>query len=571
MIVDRLPRIVRDERLLVPLGALAFGVAFSYPLIGSLGTRGVMFDWDFMMGLTWVPYQTIVRYHQLPLWNPYKCGGLPMLANPESHVLSPGFLLTLLFGPFAGVQLEVPIRLAIGWAGGYLLARILKIGPLGAIATATVFPASSWFFLKAGVGHMWALECVSCAPWAFAFAWLSVERDALRYAAISGAALALMFLGIGPYPTAFTAVGIAALLTAIALMRGDLRPFKILAAIGLFTVGFSAAKLVPSFILSLQHPRPTGDIEVNDVGVLLTALFARDQNVFRGSPNGWGFWESGAYIGLFAVPALIGFAAPRRGAPWIFAAVILWLLARGDAEPFAVWPILHNLPVFNSLRLPSRFLVPFVLCVGVMAGMGSDWLAHRWPPWGAAGAAAMIAIATVDCLLVGPPSLEMMLASPLLEVGARAQVFHQIQRSPNGSMLIPAMENLGVVECRDYTVWSTTVRASDQPGYRGEQYVLGPGSIEVLRWTPNAITYDLDVPAAAEIVVNQNYSRWWRVAQGQGSVIDHDGLIGVRVPAGRQRLELGYRDYSALLGALLTILTIAIAVEITRRERRPSL
>ena len=565
---SRLPRFARNEFVMVPLGALAFALVFSWPMLGHLATPGAMGDWDMLLGIKWASYETIVKYGQLPLWDPYRCGGLPMLGNPQSQIISPFFPLTLLYGVFLGTHLQMILSLAIAWSGGYVLARVIGISPLGAVAGAMVFPASSWFYLTLGIGHVWGMEA-TYAPWGYAAAWVASQRHAYRYAALGGAVFALMFLGSGPDGMVYSGIGLALLMLGLAAATKNWWPLWMLVALGLFSVGFAAIKLVPTYLVLLAHPRPTtGQLEVNDARLLLIMLFSPDQTLFRGLSNGWGFWECGAYIGIFSIPALLGLMKARRAAPWIIAGAILLLLARGDAQPLALWPILHRLPVFDSVRLPSRFLVPFTLVVGMLAGYGIDWLAEQWKNWGAAIGVAIVVLATVNCLLVRPPDLDSVWQYPA-QPAAPAPVFHQILHGPgNNGMLIPAMENTGVVACYDYTQWNTNVKASDQPGYRGEVYLLGPGSVGLERWTPNSLTYSVDVPAAGEIVVNQNYDRWWHVAAGQGDVVSENGLIGVRVPPGRQSVTIAYRDYGALLGVLVTLATISWTIFLWRREIR---
>lgn len=564
---SRLPRFARNEFVMVPLGALAFALVFSWPMLGHLTTPGSMADWDMLIGIKWASYETIVKFHQLPLWDPYKCGGLPMLGNPQSQIISPFFPLTLLYGPFLGTHLQMILSLGVAWSGGYVLARVIGISPLGAVAAATVFPASSWFYLTLGIGHVWGLEA-TYAPWGYAAAWVASERHVYRYAALGGAVFALMFLGSGPDGLVYSGVGLAVLMLGLAMVRKSWWPLWMLVALGLFAVGFAAIKLVPAYLLLLAHPRLTaGELQVNDARLLLIMLFSQDQSLFRGLSNGWGFWECGAYIGIFAIPATVGLMKTRRAAPWIFAGAILLLLARGDAQPLALWPILHGLPMFDSVRLPSRFLVPFTLVVGMLAGYGTDWLAERWPNWGAPIGLAVMVLATVNCLLIGPQDLESVLQYPA-RPAAPARVFHQIAHGPgNNGMLIPAMENTGVVDCYDYTQWNTNVHASDRPGYRGEVYLLGRGSVELERWTPNALTYSVSVPAAGEVVVNQNYDRWWRVVAGRGAVVNENGLIGVRVLAATQNVTIAYRDYGALIGMLMTLATIGLTIVLWRREK----
>lgn len=571
LVVDRCPHLARDERVLVALSALGFALIFSWPLLGHLAESCTESDWDTLMGLKWASRRAIVTYHQLPLWDPYRCGGMPMLGNPQSQIISPFFPLSLLLGVFLGTHLQIILSLAIAWGGGYVLARTLGMSRYGAGAAAMVFPASSWFYLKIGTGHVYALEA-TYLPWAYAAAWIAVRRRAWRYAVAAGAVLALTFLGSGPDALVYGAIGLGALMAAVAVVDRSWQPLKILAVVALFTAGFVAIKALPAFLLVQAHPRPTGDqLEINYLRTLWDALFSRNQHQDRETSNFpyFGFWETGAYIGLFAVPAVLGFAAKRRAVPWILTGIFFFLLARGDARPLALWPLVHSLPVLDSMRLPTRFLVLFTLVVGVMAGFGIDWLIVQRRPWGAIAGALLIVAATVDCLLVGPPDLFEAISGGLPRV-MTATNFRQVQHGLGGdqAMLIAATANLGVLDCYEYTDWTTNARGSDQAGYQGEQHLLGAGSLSLVNWTPNLLTYDVSAPAPATIVVNQNYDRWWRVVAGRGTVVNQDGLIGIRVPAGSQQIAIAYRDYGALLGALITLATVAAAVALWRRESR---
>jgi uncharacterized membrane protein YfhO len=69
-------------------------------------------------------------------------------------------------------------------------------------------------------------------------------------------------------------------------------------------------------------------------------------------------------------------------------------------------------------------------------------------------------------------------------------------------------------------------------------------------------------------VVNQNYDPAWRVGEGSGEVFSEGNLLGVRVPEGRQRLELVYRNYLFYVGAIITFLTGIISLLVWRHERR---
>jgi len=143
---------IEREVLLVAASSMAFALIFAWPILGHLGQFGAFHDWEFNTELHWVPYYTVLHYHQFPLWNPYKCGGIPMFGNPQSRVLTPFFLIHLLVGPVLGLQLEIILHLAMAWSGGYVLARTLGLSSLGCVVAASVFPSNSWFFLHVGEG-----------------------------------------------------------------------------------------------------------------------------------------------------------------------------------------------------------------------------------------------------------------------------------------------------------------------------------------------------------------------------------------------------------------------------------
>src|SRR5271167_1429648 len=185
-------RFTRREGVAVAVASTAFALVFCFPLLAHLTTAGTFDDWDQNSASQWSAYWVLHRYHQFPLWNPFECGGMPLLGDPQSHFLTPWFFLTMVFGPVVGLHLEVIIYNAIAWAGGYVLGRVLGMRRISAICTATAFAGSSWFFLHASEGHV-VLIVMVYLPWIVAAGWTASERGKLRYVAICGALIAVSF------------------------------------------------------------------------------------------------------------------------------------------------------------------------------------------------------------------------------------------------------------------------------------------------------------------------------------------------------------------------------------------
>ena len=548
------------------IGSAAFVLVFCSILIKYIATAGTFGDWDFFLTMQWAAYHSVRHYHQIPQWNPYTCGGNALIGNPQSHVLTPWFLLTLLFGPVLGLHLEVLVHSAIAWSGGYVLGRELRMSRLAAICPATAYAGSSWFFLHAGCG-MVSFLAFAYLPWVLAAGWAAAKTGKLRYAIACGALMALSFLE-GTYPPLFEVLWLAILLPVLAVMRMSVRPLIVLLLVGLFAGGFAAIKYFPAREVITAHPRygdQGGGYSLQD---LSGGLFSRDQNPNRYGPGPFYFVETGAYVGLFAIIALMGLLSPRRAIPWVIAATIFLVLARGQTNPNSAWDLLHRLPAFSSTRVPPRYLIPFTLAIGVLAGIGIDALCENRSMVRLGLVIVLITAGTLDLYLVGAPQLGHALVYPPYKALVFGEYFRQFELRNDKEMFQTVQGNLGVPNCYEALLEATTVVASNRPGYRGEYYLLGPGSVSNSRWSPNALGFEVDAPKATVLVINQNYDRSWRVVSGPGETLSQNGLLAVRVPAGQSQIALRFISFALLYGFAITLLTTIGAVVLLIREGR---
>jgi len=561
---------------LIAVGAAVFTCAFSFPILSNLSKVGLVWDWSEKLSHVWATVYSIKTFHQIPLWDPYSCGGMPLLANPLFAGLTPWLGLDLILGPVTGVNLQIPIHLAIAWAGGYVLARCLGTGVIGGLTCASIFSASSWFFIQVVVGHF-EMMATAYLPWILAFFWESVERRRLTLCLIAALLLAIAFGEGGIYVCARAALLVPLLaIYHLAATRHDSWPIKVMALFGIAAFGFSAIKLLPSVQLMRLHPRFIYEPEYNPVASLLSAIFSRNQYWDHQHPPPGGFYEFGAYLSpIAAVMAAVGILGyPRRSLPWLLCAVFLFSLAIGSPRPWFPWALLRHLPVFASMRIPSISLqTGFILMVAVLSAFGADFLSHNRKTYGLGVALTLMLLATWDAWRVTMPNARVALMMKTNNIFSVAD-FRQYFGHPF-DMYRTALSNQGSVYCNeslDFSNLPESVIASNQPGYLGEQYLIGPGAISLLKWTPNALTYSLDAegnsPGSRIMVVNQNYDPAWRLSEGSGEVFSEGGLIGVRVPEGKQRLTLAYRNYFFYLGAIVTFLTCVLSLFVWRHERR---
>lgn len=546
--------------------AVAFAMVFCWPLLSRFGRVGPLNDndWDQHLTLHWVPHDTVTQYGEIPLWNPYVCGGMPMLGNPQSRWLSPFFLLHLLFGLERGLQLEMIAHVALAWLGALLLGRTAGLSWVASLAPAIIFAGSSWFYLHLAEGH---------TTWmAFAYTPGILAAAASNRPVLAGIGLALAAYEGGVYPVPYTVLGLALLALHRTIAERSVRPLAGLGMTAITAACVAAPKLLLMQVLMTRYPRAIESTESIGPELLTRALLGRNQDwhAVVSDDQQWSFLEYGAYVGpiAFALAVCGAIGAKRRAAAWIVLLGVGLALSVGGTlgGDYSPWAFLHQLPVFASLRKPSRFVLLVVLAIGMLAGLGVDRLVSGRGGWRMALAVALLVTATIDFAFVGPPQLQVVTYSEEIAF-ERSKSFVQLNFNTPKQMYAAAKANMGSVNCYEPLEPTVAPLGVNEPGYRGEQYLLREGTVRLVQWSPNRLTLDVSSSTPNVVVINYNYDAFWQVASGTGQTFDHEGLLGVNVPAGSQQIVLAYRSQRFVIGVLLAIGALTVAGVGARRRR----
>jgi hypothetical protein len=580
--------ISRREAAWLAAGAALFATIFMYPMLCSpeppassfwawFGSGPILShftrlpsngDWDLFTELRYVPYRTVLHFHQLPFWSPYKCGGMGMLSNPESSIVSPFFLFYLIAGLRAGLYLDIYLHLALAFAGGYVLGRTLRFGPLAATLSAMVFAASSWFPLHMSVGHLNFLPA-AYLPWIAAFLLIAIDQHKLTPAVIGGVLCALT-LTEGNYTFLYTVIIVGSVASIRAVFNRSAWPIVCGLTIGIFGLAFAAVRLVPMAQQLALYPKHPFGMEPVRMRWIASFLFSRDQDLFRPGPWEFMFSEYGAYLSpAFALLAIVGLVSrPLKTLPWMVPAVVFLLFARGWMGQDSPLLVISYLPMGHSAGLSGRYLIPFVLCVGVIAAYGADFICGRWQPRGTWIVGLLLVVGTLDSWLVGTGNLRYLFHNQLQPIPYSNQ-FRQYWVQNPGFMTEINESNMGSANCKGYGYNDVAQNAIgyNLKGYRGEQYLSGAGTVTATRWTPNRLEYRVDTPEPTQLIVNQNYYPGWRLTSTPGTLDQKAALLTVDLPAGRHDVVLVYRPQHILGAFGITLIAIIGAIAIWRRER----
>jgi hypothetical protein len=610
------------------LTALVLGGA----ALGMLGVTlrfperwGNPYDWRYFQTMEEVFRGTVVSYGEVPLWNPYVCGGEVALANPQATVAAPTFLLTLLLGTPLGIKLALLVYLLLALDGGYRLARDFGVSYGGALVAGLGFGSSGWFALHLSSGHL-NFAGAALYPYLLLCYFRGLERG-WRWLIPGAGALGWM-AGLGGTYTTPMAVALLGIVAATeAVDRRSLRPVVWAGALGLMALLLGAARFLPTLEFALAHPRPVNEKDANELGELVVAVL-RWQPRTVGVPGHRYWWhEYGCHLpyvvlGLALVGALRGVRgrdivplgvmgawglvrlllpgldaqlgrylgyrdlyfmgwmgallfATRQGSGRRLAPLFVLALgvAAGQAWPYGPWWLLRKLPLYHELRVPSRYLILATLPLVVWAGFGLDqvllWLRQRTMSRSLLGAVMVAAVAAVgiEGAVFGTIAfMDVFIVSQ--PPPAERPVFYQT-RGNLSWMFTSVLAGQGVLHCDEE---APLQRAESLDEGQVEQLrLLDPdaGTVTTGPWSPNRIEAEVDLVRPTDLLVNQNWNEHW--TSDVGEVRARAGRLAVRLPAGRRGIILRYRPRSFVIGASVSVAAwvgAALVLAVFRSRRR---
>lgn len=564
----------------------ALGVAFCRPLLKNPENWGVH-DWDYFFFHYGIARETVVTYHQVPLWNPYSLGGTPLISQGHTGVFSPVFLLILLLGVPLGLKVAVILYMVAGLWGMHLLARHLGLGPLSSLLAAFLWMFSSWFPLHSAMGHVPVPFANATIPWAVFFFLKGLTN--LRHAVVCGIVVALMALQGGFYPVVYTALflGVYSLLM---LPREGIRAwwrYPVVALVsGVFSVLLSAIKVLPFYNLLMGKTRNAPFNQTFALSDMLHWFLDRNQaDMGMHWPSQAGYWHIyGDYVGLLPLGLfLLGtILLWRRWWPWIISAWFFFLVTKGNFHPWAPSNLIHALPLASGLARTSEvralFTMPFAIVAAALLsrletspitrlslGLGSlfwripgVFLRHGIP-------LVLTLLILTDLFWVNSPIYKIAFPVPPQAEMDRSVSFHHTGYTTAyaGNKLYEFfLHNEGVIHAPDtFTDWERIpIQPYDGAGYRGEAYLAGGrGEARMISWSPNRLTIQVRTSGEDRLILNQRFMPGWQRTDGR-PVEASQGLISTPVQAGESEATVFYRPREFAWGAALSCLGLFLAV-----------
>jgi hypothetical protein len=173
-----------------------------WPFLRNAGAMNAFHDAHFLAGYERDAALAVGTYREIPLWDPYTCGGLYGLAAPQTRYASPFFLVSMLFGVDRAAPLIFWLCAIIGMEGTFAYARARGAAARFALIAAPLAGLAGFypFALHFGWVQFASFQLVPWLHWGLFRAVRGQTRGAIGFAAV--AAVAIGFGGTYTLPMA---------------------------------------------------------------------------------------------------------------------------------------------------------------------------------------------------------------------------------------------------------------------------------------------------------------------------------------------------------------------------------
>lgn len=540
--------------------------AFVWPALGAGDGMNLFRDAQVLTLYERVAVEA-VRSGDLPLWNPFYCGGMYALGSPQSRFASPPFLLSLLFGADRAQPLIAFLMVLVGLEGFYRYARDRVGASLGPAVLAPVFALQGFFATL--IPHGWiGFYSFQLLPWLLLGVRLTARERPAGVALVGGSFAWMIGFG-GSYAVILGALaavgeGLASFWPVTRSRTEQLSRAGWLGFAAVIAVAMCAFRLWPIAETLRAAPR----LMLGTPGHSATELLqlVEEQVSSRGGNL--------TLTGLFFVPlpclvAVIVGVSRRQMLALLGFGLSVWAAAGYAPDP-SLFAGLRGLPVLEDLRYPERFLVLAVLFASVLAAHGCTRLirAAEGRAWVSIPALVAVAAAAAASYYLTDNHAS---AVAGIRWDAPPPEASQPFRQARGNRWLAsywAPLNRGSLQCWEaYPVPMSDALRADLPQ---EESLLRPGVGRVRRmhWSPNRMELSVHLEEPTRLRINQNHHPGWRANVGE--VVSDEGLLAVDLPAGSHVLRLRFLPRSAMGGALVSLAAVLALLGLgTRRLRWP--
>ena len=576
-ITSRLYRLKKYEIIISLIFFTSISLVLFHPAINNILYWGVnipgnaVSDQDQYYLIFGITRETLIKYHQLPLWNPYFCGGIPNLAYPVSlSFLSPFIIPVLLFGEVVGSKFILLSSTIFGMYGMFLLSRHLKFGFFTSYLPPIIFLFNTkftfWFIL---LGHSPEAASLCILPWIFLYylKGLNSKKELL----LGGVFFSMSIFTSASNLLPFTVIFLTIYALCESVKTKSLGPLTTLVLLLIITSSISAIRLLPSYEYMQVYPRSKHTYHYGGYTAVETLYNALTSN----SGLSWNYTAYIGFIPLF-LTLLTLHSEYKKVWPLVVTCLFFILYSIAGEGYSGFYKLLHSLPILDMVRDPHVLIVFSIFSIAVLSGTALSRLEKKNKSF----VYTLIIIVVVSWVLIDLLSASLPIVSATYVVTPIAN--EQITENRDSSLsmeisdryipgtiatsdYIPYLFNRGRLNCYfPMPVPRAAIPKYDRdtlnPQYRGEAFLLnGGGNATIIAYSPNIVNVKVSANKNDTLVLNQNfYPGWHTTSIFDDTVHPSNNLISVNVTSEDKYVNLYYLPLSFVVGSIISILSIVL-------------
>ena len=330
---------------------------------------------------------SLTRYHQFPLWNPYIHTGLPYAGDPMLHIYIPFVTVPiLLFGVIDGFKIAVFLSFLIGALGMWWLGSVLGMGKLIRIWTALMYAFAGQPVARFFQGEYLLIFGFAWIPWIIGNLFKVIETRRKLYLGMTVISLALLFFCGNAYYSLliffiillFGLVWLPKFQKDKPWIKIDTGLLGIFILVGSLTLGVIAIQLLPQVEFWPRMNKGTdiqGSHSIKQIFLDYTSRDTFREDAFSKLPAREEFY---AYIGFapfIALAALPFWIAKRNKKPiFLFILVILLVVIWINLDWMPWKNFFYQTKIISQFRHLLRMLIFGSFAIIMLGGMGMDSL-----------------------------------------------------------------------------------------------------------------------------------------------------------------------------------------------------
>lgn len=489
----------------------------------------ISYDWNYFNTLALFIKSSFLSYHKFPLQDPFVCGGMDVLSNPQNWIFSPLVLLTIIFPPYLSNILSLVFLSIFGLWGSYKFFKYHGVSFYIALGSSLLYVNCAWIGLHFIEGHI-VYRTFLLFPYLI---YLFYTSDHYRHFLILCLLEALILLDGGMYTFIFSSYLYLLLLIVDVRVRNALlnhlrnSKFEFVSSVFIF-LSVSAIKWLPVLLSqNLVQVKAVLDfytLNLNHITSIFFSMFKTNNSIVP--YLGWRYHEFGCYIGpLMALTILYGFLSKKISIKdycrEIVITIFFFIVASGVGGDFNPWHLMQKIPLINKAHMQSRyFIVCFIFILLLFALVLQKIEIERKK--------------LVFSLLI-IINLEFIVARNIIAFDGFEHGYHKdyfnrlidnttisVTHQEVNKLHIYYNKNMSSKECYEPAKPRTSVAAIEDANnnYKGEVFLASAGAItsasnkgifNLKKYIPGHIELDYKMDKEDTIIINTNMNNGWRL------------------------------------------------------------